>query len=65
MMSVVVERVIEQPEVPLERLEAQICEGAAHLFAGMARGQPAGPKLNLLRTQVFKNGAVGLFYEPA
>jgi hypothetical protein len=24
-------------EVPLERLEAQICEGAAQLFAGMAR----------------------------
>src|SRR5438105_14763628 len=24
-------------EVPLERLEAEICEGAAHLFAGMGR----------------------------
>src|SRR5437763_13325786 len=37
MMSVVVEQVTERPEIPLERLEAQICEGAAHLFAGMAR----------------------------
>jgi hypothetical protein len=33
----VVEQVIEAPEQPLERLEAEICEGAAHLFAGMAR----------------------------
>jgi uncharacterized protein DUF222 len=33
----VVEQVIEPTEVPLERLEAEICQGAAHLFAGMAR----------------------------
>ena len=33
----VVEQVTEAREVPLERLEAEICEGAAHLFAGMAR----------------------------
>jgi hypothetical protein len=33
----VVEQVLESTEVPLERLEAEICEGAAHLFAGMAR----------------------------
>jgi hypothetical protein len=36
-MSVVVEQVVASLEVPLERLEAQICEGAGHLFAGMAR----------------------------
>src|SRR5437588_4741680 len=36
-MWVVVEQVMECTEQPLERLEAQICEGAAHLFAGMAR----------------------------
>jgi hypothetical protein len=33
----VVDQVTEAREVPLERLEAEICEGAAHLFAGMAR----------------------------
>jgi hypothetical protein len=32
-----VEQVTQVREVPLERLEADICEGAAHLFAGMAR----------------------------
>jgi hypothetical protein len=32
-----VEEVTQVREVPLERLEADICEGAAHLFAGMAR----------------------------
>ena len=32
-----VEQVTEVREVPLERLEAEICEGAAHQFAGMAR----------------------------
>src|SRR5438445_10374625 len=32
-----VDQVLEAPELPLERLEAEICEGAAHLFAGMAR----------------------------
>src|SRR5438270_2752985 len=33
----VAEQVVEAPELPLERLEAEICEGAAHLAAGMAR----------------------------
>src|SRR4029077_8161996 len=28
---------VEAVEVPLERLEAQVCEGAAHLAAGMGR----------------------------
>jgi len=31
------EQVVESTEVPLERLEAQICEGAAHIAAGMGR----------------------------
>src|SRR5437763_8690357 len=30
-------QVVASVEVPLERLEAQICEGAAHLAAGMGR----------------------------
>jgi hypothetical protein len=33
----VVEQVKASAELPLERLEAEICAGAAHLFAGMAR----------------------------
>src|SRR5947207_14309933 len=33
----VVEQITEVREIPLERLEADITEGAAHLFAGMAR----------------------------
>ena len=33
----VAEEVVASVEVPLERLEAQICEGAAHLAAGVGR----------------------------
>src|SRR3954470_16436723 len=33
----VAEQVVASAEVPLERLEAQICEGAAHLAAGVGR----------------------------
>jgi hypothetical protein len=33
----VTEEVAISTEVPLERLEAQICEGAAHLAAGIGR----------------------------
>jgi hypothetical protein len=33
----VAEQVVASVEVPLERLEAQICEGAAHLAAGVGR----------------------------
>src|SRR3954463_11655684 len=33
----VAEQVMASVEVPLERLEAQICEGAAHLAAGVGR----------------------------
>jgi hypothetical protein len=33
----VAEQAVASLEVPLERLEAQICEGAAHLAAGMGR----------------------------
>jgi hypothetical protein len=33
----VAEQVVASVEVPLERLEAQICEGAAHVAAGMGR----------------------------
>src|SRR5438874_9060258 len=33
----VAEQVVASVEVPLERLEAQICEGAAHLAAGTGR----------------------------
>lgn len=33
----VAEQVMESTEVPLERLEANICAGAAHLAAGMGR----------------------------
>src|SRR5438874_997057 len=33
----VAEQVVASVEVPLERLEAQICEGAAHLAAGIGR----------------------------
>src|SRR4051794_11245149 len=33
----VAEQVVASTEVPLERLEAQICEGAAHIAAGMGR----------------------------
>src|SRR6266446_1906504 len=33
----VAEQVVASTEVPLERLEAQICEGAAHLAAGVGR----------------------------
>jgi hypothetical protein len=32
-----VDQVVDTHELPLERLEADICEGAAHLVAGMAR----------------------------
>src|SRR5947209_4422908 len=33
----VAEQAVASVEVPLERLEAQICEGAAHLAAGVGR----------------------------
>src|SRR6266550_1306494 len=36
-VSGVAEQVVASVEVPLERLEAQICEGAAHLAAGVGR----------------------------
>src|SRR5947209_2762111 len=36
-VSGVAEQVITSTEIPLERLEAQICEGAAHLAAGVGR----------------------------
>src|SRR5437870_11403725 len=36
-VSGVTEEVAISTEVPLERLEAQICEGAAHLAAGIGR----------------------------
>src|SRR5438270_3824054 len=37
MIGDMAEQVVTAVEVPLERLEAQICEGAAHLAAGMGR----------------------------
>src|SRR5947209_5586821 len=36
-LSCVAEQVITSTEIPLERLEAQICEGAGHLAAGVGR----------------------------
>src|SRR5436309_563640 len=36
-LSVVAAQVVASVEVPLERLEAQICEGAAHIAAGVGR----------------------------
>src|SRR5438477_2496159 len=37
MIGDMAEQVVTAVEVPLERLEAEICEGAAHLAAGMGR----------------------------
>ena len=37
MIGDMAEQVVTAVEVPLERLEAQICEGAAHLAAGVGR----------------------------
>jgi hypothetical protein len=36
-MGGVAEQAVASTDMPLERLEAQICEGAAHLAAGMGR----------------------------